>query len=183
MENIVIRPLEKFIAATLALHEGSATPLLTEYLEEISSPCYLQSGKNGDMVPWQPCKQTHSATFANVEKALELTLNEQYCHYFTTYWSDNLLAVAEQGNCELLQVMSTSDFERLQENLIGHLLMKQRLKQPPTLFFALTDEDDFILSVDNASGEVVLEQVGKLPSQLIAPDLASFIETLTPRLS
>ena len=75
---------------------------------------------------------------------------------------------------------SEEDFERLQQNLIGHLLMKQRLKQPPTLFFGLTDEDDFILSVDNASGEVVLEQVGKLPTRCLAPDLATFVDGLTP---
>ncbi|HCB09072.1 MAG TPA: SecY-interacting protein, partial [Alteromonas sp.] len=98
----------------------------------------------------------------------------------TTYWSFNLSVKAEQGSCELLQVCSEEDFERLQQNLIGHLLMKQRLKQPPTLFFGLTDEDDFILSVDNASGEVVLEQVGKLPTRCLAPDLATFIDGLTP---
>ncbi len=54
--------------------------------------------------------------------------------------------------------MSHHDFERLQQNLIGHILMKQKLKQAITLFFAVTDEDDIILSVNNNTGEVWAEK-------------------------
>ena len=60
--------------------------------------------------------------------------------------------------------------------------MKQRLGQAPTLFFGLTDEEDFILTVVNESGEVALEQVGKEPSQILAPSLAAFLERLTPTM-
>jgi len=60
-------------------------------------------------------------------------------------------------------------------------LMKKRLKQAPTLFFALTDEDDFVLSVLNETGEVVLEQVGRPPKEIISPSLGDFIATLSPR--
>ena len=58
--------------------------------------------------------------------------------------------------------------------------MKKRLKQEPTLFFALTDEDDFVLSVLNSTGEVVLEQVGRPPKKVISPSLPEFIATLRP---
>jgi SecY interacting protein Syd len=67
--------------------------------------------------------------------------------------------------------------------LVGHILMKRRLKQPETLFIALTDEDDFILTVDNASGEVVLEQVGLLPKEVVAPNLEVFIQSLQPSVA
>jgi len=46
----------------------------------------------------------------------------------------------------------------------------------------LTDEEDFILTVVNESGEVALEQVGKEPSQILAPSLAAFLEQLTPTM-
>ena len=82
----------------------------------------------------------------------------------------------------MLQVVNSEDFERLQQNLIGHLLMKQRLRQAPTLFFGLTDEEDFILTVVNESGEVALEQVGREPANILAPSLAVFIEQLTPAI-
>lgn len=178
MENIVQQSLHNL---WLRIQQAAASQpqlLITEFEPELASPCYTGDGREGEPCSWQPVPMQGDYGFANIESALQITLNEQFCKYFTTYWSFNLLVQAEQGRCELLQVCSESDFARLQENLIGHLLMKQRLKQPPTLFFGLTDEDDFILSVDNASGEVVLEQVGKLPSRCLAPDLATFIDGL-----
>ncbi len=61
--------------------------------------------------------------------------------------------------------------------------MKRRLKQPETLFVALPDEDDFILRVDNSSGEVMLEQVGLLPKEVVAANLADFIHSLQPSVA
>ena len=63
---------------------------------------------------------------------------------------------------------------------MGQILMKRRLKQRETLFIGLTDEDDFILTVDNMSGKVMLEQVGLLPKEVVAPNLAVFIQSLKP---
>ena len=91
-------------------------------------------------------------------------------------------ATAAQGECDLLQVLSAEDFERLQENLIGHILMKRRLRQPETLFFGLTSDDDYILTIDNSSGAVLLEQVGKKSDDKLADELAGFIQALAPRL-
>ena len=72
------------------------------------------------------------------------------------------------------------DFIRLQQNLIAHVLMKRRLKQRETLFFAVTDEEDSMLSVLNSTGEVYLEQTGQEVKQLLAPDLLSFLRQLSP---
>lgn len=179
MENIIQQSLHKLMRDLQQAAAASPQLMMTEFEPQLTSPCYIGNASEGELCAWQPVPMEKEYTFANIENALHITLNEQFCKYFTTYWSFNLPVKAEQGNCELLQVCSEADFERLQQNLIGHLLMKQRLKQPPTLFFGLTDEDDFILSVDNASGEVVLEQVGKLPSRCLAPDLATFIDGLS----
>ena len=59
--------------------------------------------------------------------------------------------------------------------------MKRRLRQRDTLFFAVTDEDDFVLSVLNETGEVVLERVGKEPQEILATDLTSFLQSLKPQ--
>lgn len=182
MTNNVTVQLEKFVTATLTLSRQQQKPLLTPFDSDWPSPCYQTKGEEQEPVPWQPVLQQSECAFGNLEQALEMTLNEQFCLFFTHYYSNNLRAEAPQGGCELLQVWNKSDFERLQENLIGHVLMKRRLNHPPTLFFALTDEEDFILSVDNASGEVVLEQVGKRPCKPVAADLASFLQTLSPAI-
>lgn len=174
--------LDLFVTSTLALSEEEGQPLRIEYDSNWPSDCYQGTADNGKMVEWKPAKQAGTNSFRNVEQALDITLNPQYCAFFTRYYSHNLLAMAPQGSCELLQVWNDHDFQRLQENVIGHVLMKRRLKQQPTLFFALTDEEDTILSIRNDTGEVMVEQVGKSPVDVVSPSLASFIETLTPQL-
>lgn len=143
------------------------------------SPCYQKKGDNGEMVPWLPVVQQPGGSFKGTEEALGLSLHPDFQRFFSSYYSFPLPAVAPHGRCELLQVCSETDFDRLQENLIGHLLMKKRLKQSPTLFIGLTDDDDYLISLDNHSGEVVLERVGKEPEKILAADLATFLDSLT----
>lgn len=107
-------------------------------------------------------------------------LHQDIKTFFTSVYSESFDLQSEDGKLTLLFPWSEADFERLQENIIGHILMKQKLKQPETVFFALTDQEDYILSVDNASGEVWVEQVGKVAHKKIADDLSSFISSVTP---
>ena len=58
---------------------------------------------------------------------------------------------------------------------IGHALQKRRRREELTLFVACTDEGEFNLCVDNASGAVVLEQPGQPPSREVAPSLAALL--------
>lgn len=153
-----------------------------EYDPAWPSPCYSSTGKKGEWVKWAPALQNDNNTFSNVESALGFSLNEEFCRYFTRYYSDNLPCSSERGKCELLLPWNKDDFERMQQNLIGHLLMKQRLNQSPTLFFAVTDEEDVILSVDNATGEVVVERVGQNPDIVLAASLTLFLASLEPSL-
>ncbi|MDK2764093.1 SecY-interacting protein [Alteromonas sp. 07-89-2] len=172
--------LDKFVSSYV--EQAEAEGLKIAFDSVWPSPCYETTAQDGELVRWSPTLQSPVQSFSNVEEALSLKLNPDYCEYFTRYYSDNLKANAPQGRCELLQVFNSEDFERLQQNLIGHLLMKQRLRQAPTLFFGLTDEEDFILTVVNESGEVALEHVGREPAKILAPSLAVFIEQLTPAI-
>ena len=178
MALTISEQLTKFVSSYV--EEAKSEGLKIVFDSDWPSPCYQEAAEDGDFVRWKPTLQTPKLSFDNVEEAMSLKLHPDYCSYFTVYYSDNLKAKAPQGNCELLQVFNHEDFERLQQNLIGHLLMKQRLKQAPTLFFGLTDEEDFILTVVNDSGEVALEQVGREPTQILAPSLAEFLAQLTP---
>ena len=60
--------------------------------------------------------------------------------------------------------------------------MKTKLKQKLTIFFALTDDDDHIISLDNNTGSVWVEKVGREPHKKIAETLAEFMSQLTPRI-
>ena len=178
MTLTITQQLDNFVAAYVEQANGNA--LHIPFDPSWPSVCYQTQGESGELVKWLPVKQDTPLSFDNVEEAMSIKLDAQYCVFFTRYFSHNLTAKASQGKCELLQVWNVDDFERLQQNLIGHLLMKQRLHQSATLFFGLTDEDDFILTIINETGEVALEQVGKEPTQILAPSLADFLEQLSP---
>lgn len=174
---------ERFIADYQQAHSCLPT---VEQDAEWSSPCEQskteQSSSLQGEVYWQPVAvdKSEAISFDNVESALELTLHEDIKTYFTLFYSESLDAQCDEGKLSLLFAWNKNDFQRLQENLIGHILMKQRLKQKETIFFAVTDEEDMIISVDNANGSVWVERVGCKPHKQLSDSLTQFIGSLTP---
>ncbi len=154
---------------------------ITQKDEDWSSPC--EQGVHEEIFSlWQPIKMAQVLMFDNVEAALEIKLHADIKDYFTTIYSDSLDASCVEGDLSLLFAWSEKDFARLQENIIGHILMKTKLKQKLTIFFALTDDDDHIISLDNDTGSVWVEKVGREPHKKIAETLAEFMSHLTPRI-
>lgn len=173
-------------------HVHSHLPKI-EHDDEWHSPCEisLETGNNNHSflstgeVFWQPIniETEQKLNFDNVETALELILHPDVNTYFTTLYSESLDATCEDGNLTLLFAWNKNDFLRLQENLIGHILMKQRLKQEETIFFAVTDEEDIIISINNNNGTVWVERVGCKPHKKLADSLAQFISKLVPKVN
>jgi len=158
-----------------------------EHDKQWLSPCELEP-QNDTHHYWQPIAvnseqlNNHSneaLSFVNVESALNLKLHQDIKTYFTTIFSGDIEALCHEGQLSLLFAWNQEDFERLQENIIGHILMKQKLKQTETVFFAVTDEEDIIISIDNNNGEVWVERVGCKPHKKLSDSLASFISQLT----
>jgi SecY interacting protein Syd len=154
---------------------------LIEKDEQWPSPC-LSGNFDEEHQYWQPFEINEPISFDNVENALEVTIHHDFKTYFTSIYSDTLDASCDEGALSLLFVWSIEDFQRLQENIIGHVLMKQKLKQPLTLFFALTDDENMILSVNNDNGEVWVEKVGCEAHKKVAGSLTEFLQMLTPRI-
>lgn len=174
--------LQRFVSEYVSLYQSKQKPMVIQYDSNWPSPCYQSKGDNDEWVAWQPVRQDHVMSLTDFENALDIKMNPQLIEYFTCFWSDNLNAQTSRGNLQLLFPWNEQDFDRLLQNLVAHVMMKRRLKQKDTLFFAVTDEDDFIISVDNQSGKVMLEQVGMEPQEVLADSLLAFIEQLTPRL-
>ncbi len=183
LEQILQTFAEKYIANYQQTHNGLPS---IEKDEEWPSPCEQGTKEEGTTelpeVFWQPAaiNENEQLSFENVESALELTLHKDIKSYFTSFYSESLDALCTEGGLSLLFAWNKNDFERLQENLIGHILMKRRLKQQETIFFAVTDEEDIIISMDNATGEIWVERVGCKPHKKLSDSLAQFISQLTP---
>lgn len=162
-----------YLAVTRKYPNGATT----EYSEDWLSECILSH--EGKRCWWHPVKREQVGDFTNVERSLELSFDAQVIAFYTRYWSGDIEVDSDFGRFLLLQNWNQEDFEQLQTNLIGHVLMKRKLNQPETLFIGLTEQEDVNLCVLNKTGEVVLEPVGLEPTKVLAPDLASFLARLS----
>ncbi|MCE9678143.1 SecY-interacting protein [Shewanella sp. AS1] len=131
---------------------------------------------------WQVVKRESPGSFANIETALSIQLHPSIQAFYGHYFAASLMFNAKWGEGELLQVWNQNDFEYLQQNLIGHLMMKQKLKQEATWFIGVLGEGDQMLVVDNRDGSVWVEVPGEVPQQRLADSLDEFISQLTPRV-
>ncbi len=157
-------------------HVNNALPVI-EADAEWPSPC--EQGKADDeYCYWKPVACHGGLDFSGMEQALNITLHPDLKMFYTSFYSNNLTARCADGDLELLQPWNKDDFERLQENLIGHTMMKRKRHQPETFFIAATDDDEIIISVINETGEVWAERVGQNPHRKLADSIADFINTL-----
>ncbi len=172
---------DKFVDSLVQASNGENKGMRSEYDDEFHSPCYLPDNlTNGAEVEWRPFLRPTPVNLKNLEEALEISIHSDISSLFGRYFSLDMNAKTERGKLTILQALNEEDYQRLQKNLIAHVLMKRRLKQPVTLFFALTDEEDVVLSVLPETSEVVLELIGQPHKETIATSLLEFVESLEP---
>jgi SecY interacting protein Syd len=161
-------------AAYVALaRERTGELPVTAFDPDWPSPCVVAPAGAG-LCYWQPQPMPRSPAFARLGAALEVPIQPDLVAFYGARWSAALPVRFEGNDLQLLQLWSDADFDVLLSNLIGHALEKKRVRQPLTLFFALVDDDRF-LSVDNSTGEVLLETVGRRQALGVADDLAGFL--------
>lgn len=176
--------LAEFMDHTMKAYPDLRAPFDPEWRSpaEIGEPIETE---DGPLIAWQPTPRhpdTIGEDFAPLERALEITIHPDIKAYYGAYWAAGLEAEAMDGHVSLLFLWNMDDVARLNENLIGHAMAKQRSKSGMSVFFACTEPDsELFLSVDNESGAVLLEKPGFKPIRQVADDLAGFLETLVPR--
>ena len=163
--------------------------LLTEVFDpEWRSPCEkgqpFVDQEGVTRIRWSPKKRSaenQENGLTRFEKAIETNIHPDIKEYYGSYWSAGLEANAIQGPVSLILLWNEDDIDRLIENLIGHTIERQRLGAPLTTFFACTDKkSELILSVENKSGNVMLEKPGDKKTETIASSLEAFLSTLKP---
>jgi SecY interacting protein Syd len=171
-----------FIDRYLALRRSSTIRSIRRRSPcEIGEPIARADGTR--VVPWRPRRRPFADDFAGLEHALEIAIHPDIKAYYGAYWSGGLEATAADGHVSLLFLWNPEDADRLVENLIGHALAKRRARSPFTVFFACTEaESELFLTVDNASGAVLLERPGHRPIRQVSDSLAAFLDGLEPAL-
>lgn len=163
-----------------AWHQQHDTWPQSEALHGIPSPCIISS--TDDYVLWQPQPFEDEATLSAVERALDIVIQPAAQAFYTTQLAGDMAGRFADETLTLLQTWSSDDFQRVQENLIGHLVTQKRLKLSPTLFIATLDSELEIISVCNLSGEVLKEKLGTSQRTVLAPSLYDFLNALKPVL-
>ncbi len=151
---------------------------ITDYDPDWQSPCQLAK-RDETTIFWQPVDRAQDFDLKNIEQALDLTIHPDITAFYCRFFAPTLAVKWQQDDISLIQVWNQEDFEILQENLLGHLMMKQKLKQKLTVFIATTANDEYFISLLNATGEIFLERVGCEPKQKLADSLAEFIEQVS----
>lgn len=184
MSVTIDQALDRFITTYIEAytqHHGQLP--CTEADPEWPSDCYQGSADNSGMQHWSPVlQQQHHDLFERIGSALDSPVHPDVVNYYSRYWSDPLPARSPSGDLSLLFAWNEQDLERLRGNLIGHLLDCRRHKRPPALFFGCTEPEEYVLSVDNQTGEILLEQPGSKRFDRIAPSLAEFLQSLRPKI-
>ncbi|WP_028024359.1 SecY-interacting protein [Enterovibrio calviensis] len=144
----------------------------------LASPCVLQ--ETDDTVIWQPVMRDEPADFSNVEDGIGISLHEDIKAFYAGLYCGDMTASFNGHSLELIQVWSDEDLPRLQENMLGHLLMQKRLKQNPTVFIASTDDEFDVVSICSVTGEVIKERIGTKERNVLAPNVVTFLGMLTP---
>lgn len=144
------------------------------------SPCEIGPPDADGRIHWEPRERDTAADFGGLERALDVVIHPDIKSFYGSFWAGTMELAAEEGGLTLIQVWNEDDFDRLAENIIGHAMAKQRVRSSLTIFIAVADEGEFMLSVDNDTGSVVLEEPGSPPIREVALSLAEFLDRLQP---
>ncbi|MCF2908639.1 SecY-interacting protein [Pseudoalteromonas sp. DL2-H2.2] len=171
----------------LELHEKFANSVqqsqghwpLIQHDEQWPSPCETGEPRGDGLIAWQAVPRTPGGDLNALASALDTQFSAELNDFYGSAYGGNILLMLEGEEIELLQAWNEEDFERLQQNITGHVLMKRRLKQADTVFIGLAAQEDVLITVQLSSGEVCLERVGKAPHTVLAPSLSAFLSQLS----
>jgi len=162
---------------TQAKQQTGQYPLVA-HDEQWPSPCEMNNTLMNSQIQWQAVEQNPKSAMDNLSKALEVAFPAEIGEFYGNFYADNISVSSPWGQLILLQAWSETDYDQLQQNITGHVLMKQKLKHDETVFIALTQKDDLLVTVENCTGYVWLEYVGKRPHQKIADSVSEFLDHL-----
>jgi SecY interacting protein Syd len=144
-----------------------------------NSDCIIKS-EHG-ISTWKPIEQSIPVNFSGLANAVEAPIHADAIEYFSSFWSSSIQGKTKEGPLSLIQLWNPEDFERLIENLIGHLIAKSNVKLPFTLFFATADPDsELFLSIENDTGRILLEEPGSPPIKEVDSNLTDFLKRVSP---
>lgn len=151
-------------------------PQSTE-LYGIPSPCIIDTKDLA--VLWLPLS-SNTHTLDIVEEVINIKIHPDAHLFYGTQYAGDMRAMLGDLSLSLVQVWNEDDFSRLEKNLIAHLMMQKKLKRNPSIFIGSTDDDTQIISIDNITGNIVIEKLIENEVIVIAKSLDEFLTEIKP---
>ncbi|WP_299005589.1 SecY-interacting protein [uncultured Shewanella sp.] len=177
--------LTNFLKRYQAIYQEECDEFPRFYAQGEDSACIVQETDLDENMPvqWVSVVRDQVGNFDNVASALDIRLHSDINGFYGHFFSGPLMFHSQWGAGEVLQPWNQNDFECLQQNIIGHLMMKRKLKQPLTWFIGVMEEGDTMITVNNETGSVWIEKPGEVQSIQLASSVDDFLSQLTPRVA
>ncbi|RKF18109.1 SecY-interacting protein Syd [Alginatibacterium sediminis] len=165
----------QFVGKQQAIWRQSGFPSM-QLVDEQSGAC-IEQRLSADTARWNYVKRT-PADFSDIETALETKLHSSIKDFYGLFYGGHWTGYFRSLSVQLVGVWDNDDFDIFAKNMISHILMQRRLKQKDSVFVASTNDDMVVVSIDNESGELILERLGQGRLKLLAPNLDQFLQQL-----
>lgn len=179
MPNQVVSAMTALLERWTRYQQSSGGLPVRQHEPDWCSPCESVDERS-DWVQWRPVSRLPIGDMDNIASGLDMVVHPDLAAYYGGWFAGPMAFLFKGLRIEPVLPWNQQDYERLQENLIGHALMQRRLRLPATFFLAATRRDSHLISLDNDSGTVLYEMVGRAKSIQLAQDLASFLDRLEP---
>jgi SecY interacting protein Syd len=178
MNNITLA-LDSLLTRHANLYKDSNKYHLPTFIvdEPWPSPCVRYTDE--DTYFWQATRKESDDLFNDLEAALEIKFHPDATSFYTSFWANGLRVEHPDVDLSLIQTWNEEDEARLKENILGHCFAKMKARLPLTIFIGATDSNE-VVSIDNESGQIVLERPGRKAHKILAENLESFLLALSP---
>jgi SecY interacting protein Syd len=151
-----------------------------EYDPEWTSPCVSAGLSPEDAVEWHAVPMTSAPDFSEIEVQLGTKIHTDVKDFYGSFWSGPIESEHLGEPVFLLGVWNQESLNSTLSEIVCHVISRRQalVGLPDSIFVASTDSDRFF-SVNNVTGEVMLEEPGCPPLGPIAPSLSDFIKQLS----
>ena len=176
----VLQALEEYFARALTPEALSAGPLLRVQPDPgRPSPCDLRDVDEYGMVGWRPVLRLPPGDFSSVEEVAGVPLHPDARDFLGGFWARSFEVTYERESGLHFIPAFSADEQQWTRRLAGqrsHIAATRAEARPVTVFIG-NSADDRYFSVENATGEVLLEDFGR-PPRVLAPSLVEFLSSL-----
>jgi len=149
-----------------------------EHDDEWDSPCRVGNPDDDGMITWQPVTIDPPPDFSAIEEILGGPMHPDAKQLFGSCYAGPVEGRHSGEPVSLMTVWNSIDLRRRLDGIRQHVELCRAEGMRFSIPVANTDSD-YLFAIDNATGEVLLGEVGYPLKQIVAPSLAQFLSELS----